>query len=652
MRTLLLLFILLLVLPAGADITTGLAAHWALDETSGPTAADSVGSTNGTLVGPGGPNWTDGVIGGALAFNGTDEYVNLGTPSVLNNLTMGNFTIAMWIKSTDSATASVLIGNDPDNLEACWNFELYPPGGVLRLYTRLINWIPQYGIYDDDDPVTDGAWHHVAAVMNWSGAARFYIDGVQSYSRTPSLWAYSIHANHPTMLGRKPGSGAFYYDGLMDDVRIYNRNLSGGDVWELWALGDNDGDGVLNGVDNCPDTSNPDQANSDGDAFGDVCDNCPDITNAGQEDTDGDGFGDACEDETYVDDDGPADFATIQAAIDAAVNGDTIVVLPGTYAENINLLGKAVTLRSTEPNNPAVVAVTVIDGGDAGSVITCSSGEDPNTVISGFKVTNGLAEDGGGMYNDASSPTVSHCVFNGNEAYSDGGGMYNVTNSSPCVSDCTFSQNHAGSLGGGMGNKGGSSPDVSGCTFHDNAAGFQGGGMCNESGSAPAVSDCIFSDNDTFDFGGGMYNYQSSPKVTDCTFVGNDVGDYGGGMGNWTSSPTVSGCTFSNNEAYTRGAGMFNLSGSSPKVYDCLFSGNTLSSGTAAGGGVSSEGSSNLRVTKTYFCNNVPDPVHGPFTGTYHASSNCVFIPGDTDDDGDVDLVDFCRFAENWLAGV
>ena len=58
---------------------------------------------------------------------------------------------------------------------------------------------------------------------------------------------------------------------------------------------DADNDGVLDLVDNCPTTANPDQADTDGDGIGDACDNCPAVANADQADTDGDGIGDVCE---------------------------------------------------------------------------------------------------------------------------------------------------------------------------------------------------------------------------------------------------------------------------------------------------------------------------------------------------------------------
>ncbi len=79
---------------------------------------------------------------------------------------------------------------------------------------------------------------------------------------------------------------------------------------------------------------------------------------------------------------GPGD--SIQAAIDAAVDGDEIVVAPGTYFETIDFLGKAITLRSS--NGPEV---TIIDAQGVGSVVTCDSGEGPGTVLEGFTITGG-----------------------------------------------------------------------------------------------------------------------------------------------------------------------------------------------------------------------------------------------------------------------
>ena len=85
----------------------------------------------------------------------------------------------------------------------------------------------------------------------------------------------------------------------------------------------------------------------------------------------------------------PAGQPTIQAAINAASNGDTVLVAPGTYRENINFMGKAITVTSS--GGPSV---TTIDGGAAGSVVTFSSNEGTNSVLSGSTITNGLGGNG------------------------------------------------------------------------------------------------------------------------------------------------------------------------------------------------------------------------------------------------------------------
>ena len=176
----------------------------------------------------------------------------------------------------------------------------------------------------------------------------------------------------------------------------------------------------------------------------------------------------------------PGDFPTIQAAIDAATNGDEVEVHPGTYNENINLLGKAITVRSADG-----AGVTTIDASGSGTVVTCDSREGADTVLDGFTITGGDASGGGGMRNSGSSPTVTNCTFSGNSADA-GAGMYN-SNSNPTVTNCIFSGNSASS-----------------------GSGFGGGGMVNFLGSNPTVTNCIFSGNSVGTVGGGMLNWLDS----------------------------------------------------------------------------------------------------------------------------------------------
>jgi len=349
----------------------------------------------------------------------------------------------------------------------------------------------------------------------------------------------------------------------------------------------------------------------------------------------------------YVNTDGSGGaYTSIQAAIDEAVSGeDQIEVAPGTYNEAINFNGKAIRLYSSGGPGATTIDAT---GWDA-SVVTCNSGEGADTMLEGFTIKGGVTVDnGGGMYNNGSSPTVKNCIFTSNIA-SRGGGMYNVNSSSPTVTNCTFSNNSASiHHGGGMSNYYESDPTVTNCTFSNNSSVTNGGGMYNKesnptvtdctftsntggygagihnSSSSPTVTNCTFSGNVANDSGGGMYNYiSSSPTVTNCTFSDNTADAEGGGMRNNNSSPNVTECTFSGNNAGTHGGGMYN-SGGSPTVTECAFNANTAS---VDGGGVYSDDSSPTMTNCTFNANT--SSAHGGGMSNVNSSSptvlNCTF---------------------------
>ena len=254
----------------------------------------------------------------------------------------------------------------------------------------------------------------------------------------------------------------------------------------------------------------------------------------------------------------PADQPTIQAGIDAAVDGDQVVIAPGTYAELINFYGKAIVVRSTDPMDPDVVAATILDGEGTGPVVTCDSGEGPNTVLRGLTVTNGVAaENGGGMYISACSPKVTDCVFRGNAAENAGGGMYYEVRPD-----------------GGE--------QVLRCEFTGNAA-HDGAGMWLGEGGLP-ITGCTFANNSAARFGGGLRIDVTDEWVRDCTFTDN-VAAAGGGM-HVTYPAEVRGCTVIGNSATHGGGGLLVATGRvavNSGIEDCSFWGN--SAGPNVGGG-------------------------------------------------------------------
>jgi len=135
---------------------------------------------------------------------------------------------------------------------------------------------------------------------------------------------------------------------------------------------------------------------------------------------------------------------TIQAAINDAGTGDTVLVYEGTYTETINFLGKAITVESVNG-----AAVTTIDGNASGAVVKFESGEGVDSVIDGFTITNGFSIVGAGIYCAQSSPTIINCIISENEAFVAGGGLF-CGESFSTITNCIIFGNHAGNAGGAV----------------------------------------------------------------------------------------------------------------------------------------------------------------------------------------------------------
>jgi hypothetical protein len=155
----------------------------------------------------------------------------------------------------------------------------------------------------------------------------------------------------------------------------------------------------------------------------------------------------------------PGDYVTIQYGINASSAGDTVLVSPGTYYENLDLNSKQIVLCSwyLTTGNSSHIAGTIIDGGNVGRVITISQGEDSTTVISGFTIQNGNSwsdlgnSAGGGILILDTSPIISHCVIQNNTAPENGGGVAIMgLTSAAKVMNCTIQNNVVMSSGGGL----------------------------------------------------------------------------------------------------------------------------------------------------------------------------------------------------------
>ncbi len=160
--------------------------------------------------------------------------------------------------------------------------------------------------------------------------------------------------------------------------------------------------------------------------------------------------------------DGTGDFTEIQEGINASIDGDTVLVYPGTYYENINYNGKNITVASLYITTQidSFIRTTIIDGNHNGSVVKAINGEDETAMLCGFTIQNGTgtinAFDylvGGGIYVYNSDILITNCEISNNLA-GRGGGVYVSTTYNgyccPTLKGCKIESNHAFLYGGGL----------------------------------------------------------------------------------------------------------------------------------------------------------------------------------------------------------
>ena len=217
-------FLLIVVSASWAVGPEDLFEHWPMNNQTGNIISGSVNGLDGTLLN--GPVSTRAYLGSkAISFDGVDDYVDLGTSVEMENLSQGDFSLAMWIK-TEDITNSLLIGNFNGNLS--WSL-LINNGGYLQFY---LDGESHYS----NQFVSDGQWHHIAVSRDLtSSQVRIYIDGGEDYSAVSSKGGFSTPTDRHMMLGRDSLLTSFYYEGLMDDVSLYSVALIESDVEEIIA---------------------------------------------------------------------------------------------------------------------------------------------------------------------------------------------------------------------------------------------------------------------------------------------------------------------------------------------------------------------------------------------------------------------------------
>jgi hypothetical protein len=353
--------------PGTTDIPpTTLVAHWKLDEMSGNTAADSAGINHGIVIGDGLWRPYDGRIDGAMEFDGIGDQIDCGNGTAF--AIRDQITVTAWIRVNRfdrDFQAIVTKGDSAFRLQRARNTSTleFACSGVQVPDTT-------YGNIYGTIPVDDGQWHHAAGVYDGQ-TIWLFVDGRLDVS-SPATGRIKLNS-WPVLIGENAEIPTRYWNGWIDDVRIYSSALAESQIQILSAAGR---------------TWHVNRT-------------------AGSDAFSGQSRQQAVE--------------KIQTAIGRAQNGDKVLVWPGVYSESIDFLGKAITVAS------AADAAILESQGYAAAF---HSGEGPSSVLRNMIIRNSqyavyVTSGGrptlknltiaGNQYGvrayDESAPTIADCIF-------------------------------------------------------------------------------------------------------------------------------------------------------------------------------------------------------------------------------------------------
>ena len=301
-----------------------------------------------------------------------------------------------------------------------------------------------------------------------------------------------------------------------------------------------------------------------------------------------------------VDDDGPADYTTIGAAVQAAQPGDIVSVADGTYRgpgnRGIDFQGKAITVISQ--NGPINC---IMDCESKDRAFLFQSAETAQAVVEGFTLLNGQAGLGGAICcTNEASPTIRNCIIRDNWSSSRGGGI-------ACYRD--------------------TSPTIVNCQILDNTSDYNGGGIDCYFATA-SLTDCTISGNTARGDGGALDLYYSQADMRDCTFSRNAVTSEGGAIQAYRGTLTALNCVFTDNRADYQGGAVSVDTASTAEITNCTFRGNTCES---RGGGVFCYNGTTATITNSVFSDHTAHAIYRYFEADLTVR-HCLFyanLPGD-----------------------
>jgi predicted outer membrane repeat protein len=317
----------------------------------------------------------------------------------------------------------------------------------------------------------------------------------------------------------------------------------------------------------------------------------------------------------------PGEYATIQAAINAASDGDIVLVSDGTYSENINYNGKNITVQSVNG-----AGSTIIQGSGANAaVVTFNTGETSSAVLDGFTIDNQAASTATrGIYISGATPTIRNSIIQGNSASNgtDGGGGVYIIDSVPSFDNVTIRANWADNRSGcGMYIKGAGSgaiitnSTIGGTTSGDgnNCTNGTGGGIyyTGSTTGTLSISDSNIQYNQSATDGAGLYliNITNTITITNTTILNNTAGSSGNGGGIYANNAplSITGGSISNNTSGVwRGGGGLYIESTTATITGTTI--NSNSTGSGGGGGIYIGGTApTLTLSKCYIQGNTAD---------------------------------------------
>lgn len=499
-----------------------------------------------------------------LGFDGIDDYVNLGNNPSLR--VTGNMSICAWVQL------------DPTNPGQYWGIagKLTATGGAYyrgygldRYSNNKFRFTTANGVLNavsSTQDYTDTEWHHVTGVLE-GGRMKIYVDG---FFQAQSGTGMSIlDSGQFAFIGRQYSDlGYRFFKGKIDDVRIYNIALSASQVttamttvptgpvsglvgyWNLdegagqtvYDLSGNNNHGVL-GSSTAIESADP--------VWVDTGTICPRQRTYYVDAV----FGN----DAYSGLTPTNAFRTIQRGINAAANGDIVMVLPGQYTgtgnKELDFAGKAITVTSQAGPDS-----TVINCQGSGRAFYFHSGEGEQSIVEGLSITGGASSTGGAIYCVGASPTIKGCKIYGNSTGSSNSGIvYCLNNANATLSNCQIYNNSGASAAVRFNNSAG---QILNCLIRQNSSTNAGAGIrCDNGYKTTVIQNCTVAANTTTSNGGGLYIRTANAQVINSIFWGNQAS--AGGHQISTSSPATLTVRYSDVQG-----GRFGVYGTGTVVWD------------------------------------------------------------------------------------